>query len=71
MEDTSKTLISLRLPTTLLKRVDDEAKTNRRSRAFIITDAVEKLYPNGKASAAKPKPKVAAKKAVAKKAEAK
>jgi predicted transcriptional regulator len=66
MEDTTKTLISLRLPTTLLKRVDDEATTHRRSRAFIIVDALEGKYPNGKAAPVKVKPKAAPKKASAK-----
>ncbi len=57
MEDTTKSLISLRIPTTLLAKVDKEAKASRRSRAFIITETLEGKYGsiavNGKRKTAK------------------
>ena len=56
MEDTTKTLISLRIPSDLLEKVDADAATNRRSRAFIIIDILEGNYTNGKR---KPAPKKA------------
>lgn len=43
MDDT-KILISLRIPSTLLEKVDEEAVNTRRSRAFIISDILAANY---------------------------
>lgn len=55
-----KTLISLRMPTELLTRLDEEANQNRRSRAFVIIDILEAKYKKDDSAKARAK---AAKKA--------
>lgn len=59
-------LISLRLPAALLERLDTESKTQRRSRGFLVRDALDTHLPQATASKNGATKKATAKKAVKK-----
>jgi hypothetical protein len=56
--------VSFRTPVSLVEQVDEEARTRRRSRGFIITEILERHYythpTNGKAKHPQPKKKAGA-----------